>query len=205
MEPKASLSDDLVPNGDENVQIQGSSELASHRAFEVAADLVGYQPIRHLHDQTAEDDEFVTLEDANPLLVLHLRQRRLIPCRLHQGEAVQRVGRKVVRELMRVVEGRHDQSRAPDIHPASEARNDAGLAAPHGLFRWEERLEETHIGEAVRVPLGAPRPSAAPLVRVASLPAHLCRGDMLHAVQGGLCRKVNIDLGLRAQGHHLGL
>mmetsp|Transcript_67725 Transcript_67725/g.218816 ORF Transcript_67725/g.218816 Transcript_67725/m.218816 type:complete len:391 (-) Transcript_67725:842-2014(-) len=86
---EASLLDDLGPDSDEDVQVQGGPKLASLSALEVTVDDGCVDPWRHLNHLVAVNCKLIAREETHLLLVLHGQQRLLITTWQHEGEAIE--------------------------------------------------------------------------------------------------------------------
>mmetsp|Transcript_21015 Transcript_21015/g.45473 ORF Transcript_21015/g.45473 Transcript_21015/m.45473 type:complete len:210 (-) Transcript_21015:1704-2333(-) len=82
-----SVSHHLVPEGDEDGEVEGGSELTALLALKVAVDLARVETICDLVGAVAEDLVLVALKEADLALVLHGEQLLLIGVREHEGGA----------------------------------------------------------------------------------------------------------------------
>mmetsp|Transcript_5855 Transcript_5855/g.17417 ORF Transcript_5855/g.17417 Transcript_5855/m.17417 type:complete len:342 (-) Transcript_5855:267-1292(-) len=119
------VTDNPRPDGDEDVKVQGRSELAPHAALQVAVDDTGLDPV-HVEDPVAVDGVLVTGKQAHVPPVLHRQQVLLVALGQHEGEAVE--GAWIVIKLLRLLAG------GPEQPPLVRAVGVTGLDVDHPTF-----------------------------------------------------------------------
>mmetsp|Transcript_3474 Transcript_3474/g.10877 ORF Transcript_3474/g.10877 Transcript_3474/m.10877 type:complete len:337 (+) Transcript_3474:556-1566(+) len=208
------VGDDPLPDGHEDLGVEGRPELPAFLALQVAVDNLRREPRLQLDGHAAVDLVLVASKNVCLGLVLHLEQPLLIAARQHEREAEE----FALCGPVAVILGRHQGLHVEDLRElitwwrqallqvrlsavrltAGEPRHDLLVLVRHWLLVHAQALEEAHVHQAPVVARPAPRPGAALRVVPALLAAQALAGDALHREEGlgGLEVNALLDLAL---------
>mmetsp|Transcript_68177 Transcript_68177/g.188662 ORF Transcript_68177/g.188662 Transcript_68177/m.188662 type:complete len:303 (+) Transcript_68177:526-1434(+) len=148
------VADDLPPHCHEDGGIQGRPKLTAKAALEVTIDDMRHDARCHHDGHVAVHGMPIASEKAGALIVLHREQLLLIAVRQHEGKAKEGLG------LVMLKPGTAGgaRRRQPGGRVARQAGDHPPLRVFLGGLARAQALEETDIGQPVRVACLAPTP-----------------------------------------------